>query len=83
MSAGLTDTAATHDATLVNVTRTGTAGSFVWSSTVDLKQSVDGWDGAADDVGGIDVSSMTPKAGGTCTISYTEGDGEADISFST
>ena len=83
MSAGLTDTGTTHDASLTNITRTGSAGSFTWTATVDLKQSVDGWDGAADDVGGVDVSGMTPKAGGTCTISFTEGDANADIAFST
>ena len=83
MSAGLTDTGTTHDASLTNITRTGTAGSFKWSATVDLKQSQDEWQGAADDVGGVDVSTMTPKAGGQCTISFTEGDANADIAFST
>ena len=83
MSAGLTDTGTTHDASLTNITRTGTAGSFKWSATVNLKQSQDEWQGAADDVGGVDVSTMTPKAGGTCTISFTEGDANADIAFST
>lgn len=30
----------------------------------------------------IDVSAMTPKAGGTCTITFTEGDMNAEIVFS-
>lgn len=66
MSAGLTDTGATHDDSLKNITRSGAPGSFEWSATVNLKQSVDGWDGSADDVGGVDVSTMSPKAGKTC-----------------
>ena len=82
MAAALTDTAATHDATLTNITRTGDAGSYVWTATANLKQSVDGWQGPADEIGGVDVSGMSPSAGGTCTISFTEGDANADIDFS-
>ena len=83
MAAALTDTAAAHDATLTTVSRSGNAGSFVWTATVTpLKQSVDGWQGAVADIGGIDVSAMTPKAGGTCTITFTEGDMNAEIAFS-
>lgn len=82
MSAALTDTGKTHDDTLKNITRTGNAGSFEWSATVNLKQSVNGWDGPADDIGGVDVSSMTPSAGGTCKISFKEGDANAKIAFS-
>ena len=82
MAAALTDTAATHDATLTHITRSGDAGSYVWTATVNLKQSVDGWQGPADEIGGVDVSSMSPTAGGTCTISFTEGATNATIAFS-
>ena len=82
MTAALTDTGTTSDAT-ANVTRTGSAdGSFVWTATVTLKQAQDGWQGAADEIGGIDVSGMTPKAGGTCTITYTQSTDTAAIAFS-
>ena len=82
MTAALTDVAATHDATLTNVSRTGDAGSYVWTATVTLKQSQDGWQGVADEIGGIDVSSMSPSAGGTCTITYTQATDTAAIAFS-
>ncbi|MBR2787973.1 MAG: hypothetical protein IKD94_02305 [Erysipelotrichaceae bacterium] len=82
MAAALTDTAATHDSTITNVTRTGTSSPYTWTATVTLKQSQDGWQGPADEIGGIDISGETPTAGGTCTISFTEGDANADISFS-
>ena len=90
MSAALTDTAATHDSTgLPHIDRTGSPGSYVWTYQTDsshkyvqLKQSVDGWQGPAEEIGGIDISSMTPKAGGNCTVSFTEGEANADIAFS-
>ena len=81
MAVALTDTAATHDATLTNVTRTGTASPYTWTATVALKQSQDEWQGPADEIGGIDVSAMTPSAGGNCTISITEGAANATITF--
>ena len=82
MSAALTDTAATHDATLTNITRTGTASPYTWTATVDLKQGQNGWQGPADEIGGIDISGMSPTAGGTCTLSITEGAANATITFS-
>ena len=82
MAAALTDTAATHDTSLTNVSRSGSDGTFVWTSTVDLKQTQNGWQGPADEIGGIDVSSMTPTAGGTCTITYTQSTGACTIAFS-
>ena len=81
MAAALTDTAEEHDTTLTNVTRTGNASPYTWTATVELKQSQDEWQGPADEIGGIDVSSMKPSAGGNCTITITEGAANATISF--
>ena len=83
MSAALTDTAATHDSTIPHVSRTGSAGTFAWSVTVNLKQTQDGWQGPADNVGGMPLTGTTPKAGGTCTVTFTEGSTNAALAFST
>lgn len=80
MTSALTDIGSTSTAG-ANVTRTGSDGSYVWTATVDLKQSQDGWQGAADEIGGIDISGMTPKAGKTCTITYTQATDTAAIVF--
>lgn len=84
MAAALTDTGNDPDADVAaqGVTRTGAAGSFKWVKTVQLKQSEDEWQGPADEIGGNDVSSMTPHKGGTCTITYEEGNANAEIAFS-
>ncbi len=82
MTAAISDTATTHDASLTHVTRTGSDGSFVWTATVNLKQTQDGWQGTAEEIGGVDVSSMSPSAGGTCTITYTQSSGNCTIAFS-
>ena len=81
MSAALTDTAATHDSSIPNVDRSGNAGTYKWTATVNLKQSQDDWQGPAEDIGGIGVSSMHPKASGTCEVSFTEGAANASIVF--
>lgn len=81
MSAALTDTAATHDATLTHVNRTGDASPYTWTAEVELQQGQNGWQGPADEIGGISISSMTPTAGGNCTISITEGAANATIEF--
>ena len=81
MTEALTDTAATSTAS-GSVTRSGSDGSFIWTATVDLKQTQDGWQGSADEIGGIDVSSMSPKASGTCTITYTQSSDTTTIAFS-
>ena len=84
MTAALTDLGTTSEfGTGDDVARSGSAGSYVWTATVDLTQSQDSWQGSADNVGGIDVSTMTPKAGGKCTITYTQATDTAAITFST
>ena len=81
MAAALTDTGTTSDPS-GDVTREGDDGSYVWTATVDLKQAQDGWQGSADNIGGIDVSGMTPHAGGTATVTYTQETDTAAIAFS-
>ena len=81
MSAALTDTGTTHDTSLTRVSRSGSAGSYTWSSSVNLKQSQNGWQGPAEDIGGVNISTMTPNVGHSCTISYTEGNANATITF--
>lgn len=66
-----------------NSTRTGSDGSFVWTATVTLNQKQDEWQGTAGKIGDVDVSGMTPKSGGTCTISYSQSSGACTIAFST
>ncbi len=85
MAAGLTDTGKTADPTVKaqGVTRSGNPGTFSWTKTVTLKQSQEGWQGPADELGGSVISTLNPKAGGTCTITYTEGTANATIVFST
>lgn len=84
MTAALTDTGKDSEfKTGDRVTRSGEKdGAYSWTATVDLKQSQDGWQGPADEIGGVDISSTSPKAGGTCTITYTQATGVATISFS-
>ena len=84
MTAALTDTAATADPAIAaqGITRSGTSSPITWTVTVDLKQTTDGWQGPADEISGNDVSTLTPHAGGTCTISITEGAANATITFS-
>ena len=73
MSAVLTeDTAATTNSSVYNLTVTkNTDGTIKGVSEVNLKQAKDGWQNTAiKNIAGIDVSSFTPKASGTCTVTY-------------
>lgn len=52
-----------------------------YSKTVELQQKQDGWQGSVDNIGGIDVSAMTPKAGSTATVTYDASEASVTIVF--
>lgn len=52
-----------------------------YSKSVNLVQKTDGWQGTVSEIGGIDVSSMSPKAGKTATVTYTASTGAVAITF--
>ena len=66
----------------VTVTKAGNEGSYTWTTTVDLKQTQEGWQGTVDTIGGVDISSTTPKATGTCEVKYDQSTGTTTFTFS-
>ena len=83
-TAALTDLGATSEfKTGDSIQRTGTDGSYVWTATVDLKQMQDDWQGAVDEIGGVNIKDSHPKAGKKCTVTYTQSTDTSAITFST
>ena len=83
MADGLTDVAATSADTSGLVTRTGSKdGEYVWTATIDLKQTQDGWQSAVDEIGGQDMSATNPKKSGTCTVQFSQSTNACTITFS-
>ena len=78
MSAALTNDTSPDDTSI-----TYNASTKTWSKSVTLKQSANGWatDVSQMEVGGVNISSTNPTAGGTCTVNYNETDG-ATYTFS-
>lgn len=83
-TAALTDLGDTSEfKTGDSIQRTGTDGSYVWTATVDLKQKQDDWQGAVDEIGGVNIKDSHPKAGKKCTVTYTQNTDTSEITFST
>ena len=73
MTVALTeDTNASSSSTAYTITpTTNTDGTMKVVAVVTLKQTKDGWQNTAiKEIGGVDVSAMTPTAGGNCTVTY-------------
>ncbi len=70
--------ALTESATDANtgVTRTGEAGSYVWTKDVKLDQQVEGWQNNSiktGEIGGVKVEgNITATPGGTITVTFTQ-----------
>ena len=83
-TAALTDLGATSEfGTGDSIKRTGNDGSYVWTATVDLKQQQDKWQGAVDEIGGVEINKDDVKANGKCTVTYTQSTDTSAILFST
>lgn len=54
--------------------------SSTYTKTVDLVQQEDGWQSTPGEIGGIDVSGMTPKKGKSATVTYTPASGSTSAS---
>ena len=84
MAAALTsDTSATSSspAAYTITCTTESDGTLKVVGTGSLKQTQSGWQGSADEVGGVDVSSQTPTKGGSFTITYTESNNKCEVAF--
>ena len=45
---------------------------YVWTKEVELKQQQGGWQGAADEIGGVDISGVAVGPNKKVTVTYTQ-----------
>ncbi|SFG18728.1 type II secretion system protein [Oribacterium sp. WCC10] len=82
VAAALTEDDVPANTDKITYTRTGSAGAYVYTAVVDMTQSENGWKTADADkaVAGI-ASTGSVTAGGTCTITVTEGSNTVTVVY--
>ena len=82
MAAALTNS---EPDTSINLTRSGDAGKYVWTSPVAATQTVKEWQTTELNVGGIAKDNVPCALKGSAgwTVSYTEGAAKAEIKLAT
>ena len=82
VAACLTEDDAPTSTDKITYTRTGSAGNYVYKAVVKMTQGENGWKttGAETAVAGIS-SSGSVTAGGSCTITVTEGSDAVTIAY--